>query len=82
MLADRPIHTALPATDLERARRFYAEKLGLTPETELPDMRDGLWYSTSFRKSSVLLRFIAFHCTITALFLLCENSYLSTFSTQ
>ena len=44
MLADHPIHTALPATDLERARRFYAEKLGLTPETELPDMRDGLFY--------------------------------------
>jgi catechol 2,3-dioxygenase-like lactoylglutathione lyase family enzyme len=44
MLADRLIHTALPATDLERARRFYAEKLGLTPETELPDMRDGLFY--------------------------------------
>jgi len=44
MLADRPIHTALPATDLERARRFYAEKLGLTLETELPDMRDGLFY--------------------------------------
>jgi catechol 2,3-dioxygenase-like lactoylglutathione lyase family enzyme len=44
MLADRPIHTALPATDLERAKLFYAEKLGLTPETELPDMRDGLFY--------------------------------------
>ena len=34
MLADRPIHAALPAADLERARRFYAEKLGLTPEIE------------------------------------------------
>jgi catechol 2,3-dioxygenase-like lactoylglutathione lyase family enzyme len=44
MLADHPIHTALPATDLERARRFYTEKLGLTPETALPDMRDGLFY--------------------------------------
>ena len=44
MLADRPIHTTLPATDLERARRFYAEKLGLTPETKSPDMRDGLFY--------------------------------------
>ena len=41
MLADSPIHAALPAADLERARRFYAEKLGLTPETELPD---GLFY--------------------------------------
>ena len=44
MLADRPIHTALPATDLERAKRFYAEKLGLAPEIELPDLRDGLFY--------------------------------------
>ena len=44
MLADHPIHTALPATDLERAKRFYAEKLGLTPESELPDVRDGLFY--------------------------------------
>ena len=41
MLADCPIHAALPATDLERARRFYAEKLGLTPEKEYPD---GLFY--------------------------------------
>jgi catechol 2,3-dioxygenase-like lactoylglutathione lyase family enzyme len=36
MLADRPIHTVLPAADLERARRFYTEKLGLTPESEAP----------------------------------------------
>ena len=41
MLADHPIHTALPAADLERARRFYAEKLELTPESEAPD---GLFY--------------------------------------
>ena len=41
MLAEYPIHTALPATDLERAKRFYADKLGLTPESEGPD---GLFY--------------------------------------
>jgi catechol 2,3-dioxygenase-like lactoylglutathione lyase family enzyme len=41
VLADCPIHAALPASDLERARSFYAEQLGLTPETELPD---GLFY--------------------------------------
>ena len=41
MLADRPIHAAFPAADLERARRFYAEKLGLTPESEGPG---GLFY--------------------------------------
>jgi catechol 2,3-dioxygenase-like lactoylglutathione lyase family enzyme len=37
VLANSPIHTALPATDLERARRFYAEKLGLTPAHEGPE---------------------------------------------
>jgi len=36
MLANRPIYTTLPAADLERAKRFYAEKLGLTPESEDP----------------------------------------------
>jgi catechol 2,3-dioxygenase-like lactoylglutathione lyase family enzyme len=36
MLADHPITTSLPAVDLERAKRFYAEKLGLTPESEIP----------------------------------------------
>lgn len=41
MLSELPIHTALPATDMERARRFYAERLGLVPEVELPD---GLFY--------------------------------------
>ena len=41
MLAELRIHTALPVTDMERARRFYAEKLGLVPETELPD---GMFY--------------------------------------
>jgi catechol 2,3-dioxygenase-like lactoylglutathione lyase family enzyme len=37
MLSECPVHTALPATDLERAKRFYADKLGLTPESEGPD---------------------------------------------
>jgi catechol 2,3-dioxygenase-like lactoylglutathione lyase family enzyme len=41
MLSECPIHAALPATDVERARRFYADKLGLTPESEGPD---GLFY--------------------------------------
>src|SRR5712691_12932811 len=36
MLANYPIYPSLPAADLERAKRFYAEKLGLTPESELP----------------------------------------------
>ena len=36
MLANNPVHAALPASDLERAKRFYAEKLGLTPQSEMP----------------------------------------------
>jgi catechol 2,3-dioxygenase-like lactoylglutathione lyase family enzyme len=41
MLTNSPIYPSPPAADLERARRFYAEKLGLTPESELPG---GLFY--------------------------------------
>jgi catechol 2,3-dioxygenase-like lactoylglutathione lyase family enzyme len=44
MLADYPIHAALPATNLERARRFYSEKLGLTPESEAPG---GIFYRSA-----------------------------------
>ena len=36
MLADGRIATRLPAQDLERARRFYSEKLGLEPAEERP----------------------------------------------
>jgi catechol 2,3-dioxygenase-like lactoylglutathione lyase family enzyme len=36
MLADARVSTRLPAKDLERARRFYSEKLGLEPVEERP----------------------------------------------
>ena len=36
MLSDGRVATRLPAQDLERARRFYAEKLGLEPVEERP----------------------------------------------
>ena len=36
MLAAGRVATRLPAQDLERARRFYAEKLGLEPSEERP----------------------------------------------
>jgi catechol 2,3-dioxygenase-like lactoylglutathione lyase family enzyme len=36
MLARATVATRLPAQDLERARRFYAEKLGLEPVDERP----------------------------------------------
>jgi catechol 2,3-dioxygenase-like lactoylglutathione lyase family enzyme len=45
-LSDAAVHTALPAADLERAKTFFREKLGLAPisETEgtvLYRVRDG-----------------------------------------
>lgn len=36
MLRDGQVATRLPAQDLERARAFYAEKLGLQPVEERP----------------------------------------------
>lgn len=36
MLGDSPVATRLPAKDLDRARRFYSEKLGLEPVEERP----------------------------------------------
>ena len=36
MLANGRVATRLPAQDLDRARRFYAEKLGLEPADERP----------------------------------------------
>ena len=36
MLADGRSATRLPAQDLDRARRFYSEKLGLEPADERP----------------------------------------------
>ena len=36
MLRDAQVATRLPATDLDRARGFYAEKLGLEPDEERP----------------------------------------------
>jgi catechol 2,3-dioxygenase-like lactoylglutathione lyase family enzyme len=36
MLSDAKVATRLPAQDLERARTFYSEKLGLEPVEERP----------------------------------------------
>ena len=35
-LADARVESRLPAKDLDRARRWYAEKLGLQPDEERP----------------------------------------------
>lgn len=37
MLTKRSIYPTLPAQDLARAKKFYAEKLGLTPARETSD---------------------------------------------
>src|SRR5439155_20346104 len=44
MLSDARFHATLPATDLDRARSFYDEKLGLTPAEENPG---GLFYASA-----------------------------------
>jgi predicted enzyme related to lactoylglutathione lyase len=43
MIKDLRSHTTLPAADLGRAKKFYAERLGLSPSTESPG---GLFYVT------------------------------------
>ena len=42
MLRDSLVHTTLPVSDLQRAKQFYADKLGLIPADEQPG---GLFYS-------------------------------------
>ena len=44
MLKNLRSHTTLPAADLDRAKKFYAEKLGLTPATEAPG---GIFYEVA-----------------------------------
>lgn len=44
MLNDSKVTANVPATDLERARGFYADTLGLTPTDENPG---GLLYTTA-----------------------------------
>ena len=36
MLSDSKVEANIPASDLQRARDFYADKLGLSPTRELP----------------------------------------------
>ena len=41
MLKSRRVHTTLPVSDLNRARQFYEDVLGIPPRTELPS---GVFY--------------------------------------
>ncbi|HYU57441.1 MAG TPA: VOC family protein [Actinomycetota bacterium] len=48
-LARFPVYAVLPASDFERARAWYREKLELTPSEELPGnawyrCADGTWF--------------------------------------
>jgi catechol 2,3-dioxygenase-like lactoylglutathione lyase family enzyme len=43
-LADAPLFASIPAKDIERAKRWYEEKLGLTPQQDLGDA--GVLYRT------------------------------------
>jgi catechol 2,3-dioxygenase-like lactoylglutathione lyase family enzyme len=43
VLKDRKTHTTLPVADVDRAKKFYAEKLGLTPYS---DGDNGTFYVT------------------------------------
>jgi catechol 2,3-dioxygenase-like lactoylglutathione lyase family enzyme len=51
-LTDSKVATRLPARDLDRARAFYAEKLGLEPVDERPG---GLLYRVSSGEFAVFL---------------------------
>jgi catechol 2,3-dioxygenase-like lactoylglutathione lyase family enzyme len=44
MFGNLQLHATLPAADLERAKAWYADKLGLTPVEE--DEAGGAWYET------------------------------------
>jgi catechol 2,3-dioxygenase-like lactoylglutathione lyase family enzyme len=37
MLADAPVHAAIPASDLERAKRYYRDTLGLKLALDTPE---------------------------------------------
>jgi catechol 2,3-dioxygenase-like lactoylglutathione lyase family enzyme len=45
MLSEYPVHATLPATDLARAKAFYADKLGLRPADE--NHPGGLFYEAA-----------------------------------
>ena len=52
MLASSDVSTRIPVQDLERARSFYAEKLGLEPSEERPG---GLRYQCGSGRFSLFL---------------------------
>ena len=50
MLNAHPVNAVIPARDLERAKEFYTERLGLSPSAVMPgvlryDCGDGTWFA-------------------------------------
>jgi catechol 2,3-dioxygenase-like lactoylglutathione lyase family enzyme len=45
MLSEAKIIPTVPASDLDRARHFYEDKLGLLPKADVPEMPDGIIYA-------------------------------------
>ena len=52
MLADQPLIPPIPVTDIDRARVWYADKLDLTPVSEVPGQ--ALAYRTGAGQSMLL----------------------------
>lgn len=57
MLANYKIHSTIPAHDLDRAKQYYADKLGLTPTRE---MAGGLVYE--YNGAWFLLKWLTICC--------------------
>ncbi len=51
MLADLEVHPTIPAADMDRAKKFYEEKLGLSPKSE---ETGGLFYECAGGTSFVI----------------------------
>jgi catechol 2,3-dioxygenase-like lactoylglutathione lyase family enzyme len=49
MLAELEIHATIPASDLARAKKFYQEKLGLTPAGNIPGWGVVKWQVTALQ---------------------------------
>ncbi len=71
MFGNVPMHPVLPASDLERAKRWYSEKLGLDPVKE--DEYGGVEYETAGGRFLVYLSEFAGTNKATAAGFLVEN---------
>lgn len=56
MLTNRPVTTILPVTNLERAKKFYTDNLGLRPSNEKPPEKAILFEAGGGAKLELLER--------------------------